>query len=82
MDYQNFTNSKIFLENMILKCIENKHYESLKDLLNAYTSILNKQTDLDIQFLKSDEQVRKEWYKNQAEITKLSIKQNNHIIHQ
>ena len=64
MYYQDFINSKLFLENLINNNLENE--KVIKELLSTYESIILKQLDFDIQWLKSDESIRNEWSKNQT----------------
>jgi len=64
MYYQDFINSKIFLEELVSKNLENE--KVIKELLATYSSIILKQLDFDIQWLKSDESIRNEWSKNQT----------------
>ena len=78
MNDWNFTQSRLFLEQIIATKIEDP--EIIKELLETYRNLLDNKTKVDIQFMKSDEITRKEWEKNQterikaqAEITKKSI---------
>lgn len=75
----NFNQSRLFLENMIANHME--HTEVIKELLQTYRNLLDNKTQVDMQFMKSDESTRTEWEKNQterlktqADITKTSLK--------
>ena len=50
-----------FLETMIEKHPENAEF------IKAYTKLIEKRIDLEITYLKGDEELRKDWEKNQTE---------------
>ncbi len=61
----NFFNSQYFLEEMIKNNIDN--IELTKELLATYKDLINKQAEIQIQWLKSDAETRKEFDKNWTE---------------
>ncbi|ENO84290.1 hypothetical protein [Thauera linaloolentis] len=80
MNNFDFEKSRNFLEFMIEKNPDNK------ELIQAYVSLIEKKTDFDIEYIKGDADLRKDFEKNQterfkadAEITKKSIEQGNAI---
>ncbi|MBU2926449.1 hypothetical protein Q4530_07350 [Colwellia sp. 1_MG-2023] len=77
----NFNNCRNFLERVIEANPENS------ELVKAYVTLIEKKTEADIQFLKGDEAVRKEWEKNltermkdQTEVQKKSIEKGSPLI--
>ena len=63
--YMNFWNSQSFLENMIHENKDNS--ELVKELLLVYKCLIEKQSDIEMQFLKSDVEKQvsiNEYYKN------------------
>ncbi|WP_413793965.1 MULTISPECIES: hypothetical protein [unclassified Pseudomonas] len=50
-----------FLESMIEKHPENA------EMIKAYTRIIEKSIDLEVTYLKGDEELRKDWERNQTE---------------
>jgi hypothetical protein len=80
MNDWNFNQCRSFLENMIANNIENP--EITKELLVTYRTLLEKKSEVDIQFMQSDESVRKEWEKNQTERIKAQVdmSKNNNLI--
>lgn len=77
----NFFNSQNFLEKMIKNNIEN--IELSKELLIVYKELINKQAEIQIQWLKSDAETRqdfdKNWterYKADADVRKSEYKDN------
>lgn len=63
--YMNFWNSQSFLENMINENKDNS--ELVKELLLVYKCLIEKQSDIEVQFLKSDSENRKDLEKNFTE---------------
>ena len=61
----NFYSSQIFLEQMIRESKDN--LELTKELLMVYKDLINKQADIELQWLKSDAETRKEFDKNFTE---------------
>ena len=63
--YMNFLNSQSFLENMINENKDNS--ELVKELLLVYKCLIEKQSDIQVQLLKSDVEKQvsnNEYYKN------------------
>ena len=80
MNYIDFNSCRIFLEKMI----EQKPDSS--ELIQAYVKLIEKKAEFDISWLKTDEELRKDFEKNQTErikaqteITKTSIEKNAYI---
>ena len=80
MNYIDFENCRIFLEKMIEQKPDNS------ELIKAYVTLIEKKSDFDISWLKTDEELRKDFEKNQteriktqAEVTKTSIEKNAYI---
>ena len=63
--YMNFLNSQSFLENMINENKDNS--ELVKELLLVYKCLIEKRSDIEVQFLKSDSENRKDFQKNFTE---------------
>lgn len=57
----NFNNCRNFLERMIESNPDNA------EIVKAYVKLIEKKAEVDIQFLKGDADVRKEWEKNQTD---------------
>lgn len=57
----NFNNCRNFLERMIEANPDNA------ELVKAYVKLIEKKAEVDIQFLKGDIDIRKEWEKNQTD---------------
>lgn len=79
----NFNNCRNFLERMIQSNPDNT------ELVKAYVKLIEKKSEVDIQFLKSDADVRNEWEKNltdrikaQTEVQKKSIEKGGMQIQQ
>ncbi len=60
-----------FLEDMITKNMDNT--EVIKELLLTYREVVQRQSDINIQYMKSDEALRKEFDKNQVEHGKIFV---------
>lgn len=80
MNYIDFNNCRIFLEKMIEQKPDNS------DLIQAYIKLIEKKAEFDISWLKTDEELRKDFEKNQTErikaqteITKTSIEKNAYV---
>jgi hypothetical protein len=80
MNYIDFNNCRIFLEKMIEQKPDNT------ELIHAYVKLIKKKTEFDISWLKTDEELRKDFENNlterikaQNEITKTSIEKNGFI---
>jgi len=80
MNYIDFNNCRIFLEKMIEQKPDNT------ELIHAYVKLIEKKTEFDISWLKTDEELRKDFENNlterikaQNEITKTSIEKNGFI---
>lgn len=61
----NFWNSQLFLEEMIAQNKDN--IELTKELLLVYKCLIEKQSEIEMQFLKSDSDNRKDFEKNFTE---------------
>ncbi len=61
MNSWDFNNCRIFLEDMIRNNIDNK------ELISAYSKLIEKKSDFDVSFFKADADMRNEWEKNQTE---------------
>ena len=72
MNNFDFTESRLFIQKMI----EN----NLEKLLETYNVLIEKKSDTDIQYLKSDESLRKEWDKNDTERFKANTEYNKKLI--
>ncbi len=80
MNYIDFNNCRIFLEKMIEQKPDNS------ELIQAYVKLIEKKAEFDISWLKTDEELRKDFEKNQTErikaqteVTKTSIEKNAYI---
>lgn len=76
----NFFNSQYFLEEMIKNNKEN--IELTKELLSTYKDLINKQAEIQIQWLKSDAETRKEFDKNWTERYKADSDYNKTLVQQ
>jgi len=81
MNNYDFTESRLFLQKMIEDSKDND--KSLEKLLDTYKILIEKKAEFDISWLKTDEELRKDFEKNQTErikaqteVTKTSIQQN------
>ncbi|MDQ7084216.1 MAG: hypothetical protein Q9M36_04460 [Sulfurovum sp.] len=70
----NLWQTQNFLENMIEENTEN--IELTKELLLSYRNLMDKKAQIDIQWLKSDADIRKEYDKNDTEIYKANQTSN------
>jgi len=75
-----FNNCRVFLEEMIKNNPENS------ELIKAYTKLIEEKTRFDIEWIKVDEEIRKDFEKNQTErfkekvdVTKKSMDKNGYI---
>lgn len=78
MNNFDFTESRLFIQKMIENNLEKP--EVLEKLLETYNVLIEKKSDTDIQYLKSDESLRKEWDKNDTERFKANTEYNKKLI--
>ena len=78
MNSYEFLESRLFIQKMIEDNLEKP--DIVNKLLETYQTLIEKKSDTDIQYMKSDESLRKEWDKNNTERYKSDTEYHKKLI--